>query len=327
MTYKNRLTFLLSLIGALVLVYIVNLIITSNIFGSGSSFYTWLDSKAAPKISKIVFIAGSTEETGQDQAYELVRKNNRWFVSHNSYEYPARQTRIDDLISALTKRAEFPVRTSSVSSHDRFGVGENAPKAVFHGDFSVIMELLLGNDDIFKSETYYRKAGQNDVRSGASAIKSFLTSSANTWYNLRLITESESDGAKVGIENVQRVSVFFGNQTQIFTRKNRGWEIAGIEVANPSVSNIENYIRSILNMEGDNFADFSLKNDPMFANDRIVIEFGNARVVTIHLSEADESGRIHAYVSGTAAGGDFVYSIPPWFAGRIYRDASGFETQ
>jgi len=319
MTYKNRLIFLLSLIGVLALIYIANIIFTSNIIGSSSSFYTWLDSKAAPKISRIVVSAGSSVEAGED--FELARRNNRWFVLHDGLEYPARQMRIDDLMSALTKRAEFPVRTSSVSSHNRFSVGEAASRAVFYGDFSVIMELLLGNDDVLKGETYYRKAGQNDVRSGASTIKTFLTGSPNAWYNLRLISESES------LENVQRVSVYFGNQTQIFSRKNRGWEIAGMDVTNPSVSNIENYLRSILNLEGDNFADISLRDDPMFANDRIVIEFGNASVVTIRLSEADESGRIYAYVSGTAAGNELVYSIPPWSAGRIYKDASSFESQ
>ena len=319
MTYKNRFIFLLSLIGALALIYIANIIFTSNIIGSGSSFYTWLDSKAAPKISRIAVSAGSADENGQD--YELTKRNNRWFVLHDGNEYPARQIRIDDLLSALTKRAEFPVRTSSVSSFDRFGVGDGAPKAAFHGDFSLIMELLLGSDDIFKNETYYRKTGQNDVRSGANTIKTYLTGSPSAWYNLRLISESES------LENVQRVSVYFGNQTQIFSRKNRSWEIAGMDVANPSVSNIENYLRSILNIEGDDFADISLRDDPSFANDRIVIEYGNARVVTIRLSQTDESGRIHAYVSGTAADSDLVYSIPPWLAGRIYRDASSFESQ
>jgi hypothetical protein len=244
----------------LALAYISNLIISSNIVGSGSSFYTWLDSKAAPKISKITVSA-------VEQEYELVKRNNNWFIFHDGNEYPARQMRIDDLMSALTKRAEYPVRTSSVSSYERFGVSDNASKAVFHGDFSVIMELLLGNDDVIKNETYYRKAGQNDVRSGTNGIKTFLTGSAGSWYNLRLIPGSEGSG----IENVQRVSVYYGNQTQIFSRKNRGWEIAGIEVSNPSVANIENYIRSILNIEGDSFADYSLRDDPIFGNDRIVI--------------------------------------------------------
>jgi len=318
MTYKNRLIFLLSLIAVLALAYIANIIFTSNIIGSGSSFYTWLDSKAAPKISKITIISGSAAEqsvSGQD--YELVRKNNRWFVSHEGNEYPARHVRIDDLLSALAKRTEYPVRTSSVSAHERFGVGDNASKAVFHGDFSVILEIILGNDDVLKNETYYRKLGQNDVRSGANTIKSYLTGSANTWYNLRLFSENES------LESVQRVSVFFGNQTQIFSRRNRGWEISGIEAANPSAANIEAYIRSILNLEGDYFADYNLQDDPMFKNDRIVIEFGNARVATIRLSEADETGRIHAY----AAGSEFVYSIPSWAAGRIFKDASDFEAQ
>jgi len=321
MTYKNRLTFLLSLIGVLALAYIANIIFTSNIFGFGSSSYAWIDSKSAPKISKIAFSAA-------DQEYELVRKNNRWFVLHDGFEYPARQTRIDDLLDILSKRADYPVRTSSVSAHQRFGTGENASKAAFHGDFSIILDLILGDDDVLKSETYYRRAGQNEVRSGTSSIKSYFTGSANSWYNLRLVPDSEGSAGAADIANVQRVSVFIDNQTQIFTRKNRGWEISGINVANPSITNIETYIRSILNTEGDNFADSSLKDDPIFGNNHITIEFGNARITTIRLSEADETGRIFAYVSGASfAGGDFVYSIPSWAASRFYRDASSFETQ
>ena len=314
MTYKNRFIFLVSLIAVLALVYIANIIFTSNLTGSGSSAYAWLDSKSAPKISRISVNSG-------EQDYELVRKNNNWFVSYNGHEYPARQARIDDLLSSLTKRAEYPVRTSSVSAHERFGVGDDAPGAVLHGDFSVILGLFLGNDDVLKNESYYRKAGQNEVRSGSGDIKSYLKGSANTWYNLRLVTDSE--GGNVDIENVQRVSVYSGNQTQIFSRKNRGWEISGIKADNPSAVNIEAYIRSILSIEGDNFADFYLRDDPMFGNNRIVIEFGNAGITAIHLSEADETGRVHAYISG----GEFVYSIPSWAAGRLYRDASSFEAQ
>ena len=314
MTYKNRVIVLCSMIGAMALIYAGSIIFNSGMI-SDSSSHTWLDSRTAQRVTRIVIDT-------QEQGFELIKRTNQWFVLHNGHEYPARQIRIDDFLSVFTKRASWPVRSTSDATHERFGMlEENASRVTIYGEYSVLLDLLFGNDDIFRNETYIRKAGNNEVRSGDSSVRVYLTSPVSSWFNLRLIPESENENFDIG--NVQKLSVTNGAETQVFSRANRRWEISGVNAVNPSQNIIETYIRTILNLEGDNFIDTIHRDDPVLNHNRIEMELGNGRIITIRLSEADETGRMLAH----AGGREYIYSIPSWSAGRIFRPALSFETQ
>jgi hypothetical protein len=312
MTYKNRLIFLGSLIGALIVIYIASVIFTSDI-GSKSSSYSWLDSKSSDKIIRIAI-------KDADNEFELKKRNNQWFVSHNNLEYPARQLRVEDFLKLLTTRSAWTVRSTSAGTHERFGLEQSASRVTIYGE-TVLLDLIVGNEDIFKNEIYLRKAGQNEVRAGDNAIKSYISGEAVSWYNLRLIPESEN--GSVDLSSVQRLSVYTPQETQVFSRKNRKWEISGVSVEKPDQNIIDNYVRQIITTEGDNFEESVRSDDPMFDKINMSFELGNGRIVTIRFSDADESGTRFAHVSGK----DYVYFIPAWAAGRLFRSASSFETQ
>ena len=321
MTYKNRLVCLLSLIAVLSLLYTGSLIFSPERNNARSASYVWLDPKLAGRISRIEISVAASQDTGAEgQTVELAKKNNQWFVLRNGNEYPARQMRIEDFTGIFTSRAIWPVRSSSASSHSHFGLdGETASRVTIYGENAVLLELLIGNSDGSGREIYLRKAAQNEVRSGEDKITSYITSPVTGWYNLRLVPEGEN--GEQDMESVQRLSVYRGGETQIFSRLNRGWNISGINVANPAQDMIENYIRVILNTEGDNFADFVSGEEPEFNYGRIVLEFGNGKITTVRFSEPDETGRLFASVSG----GEYIYAIPSWVTTRLFREAASFE--
>jgi hypothetical protein len=314
MTYNNKKLFLLSLIAVLALLYTGSLIFSPERSGSKSASFVWLDSKLAARTGRIVIDTA-------DGIVELVKRDNRWFVLHNGSEYPARQTRVEDFLDIFTQRAPWPVRSSSASAHTRFGLDEKAPRVTVFAENAAILDILLGGDDITGREMYVCRYGQNEVRSGSNAIRAYVTGNVTSWYNLRLISESE-DG-KTGIDNVQRLTVSNEGGTVVFSRKNRIWTVLGIEDAKTDQGVIENYIRVVLNTEGDGFFDTTTDEPPDFTGARILLEFGNGTVKTINFSGADEDGRRIAAVSGS----EYVYSIPSWVVNRLFRDISSFETQ
>jgi len=313
MSYKNKLFFLIILIAVLALLYSGNIIFSSGLLSRTTSF-SWMDSKTAEKTTRIVINTFSGE-------LELLKQNNQWFVSHNESIYPARQIRVQDFLNVLTARSDWPVRSSTASSHERFGLDNAASRVTVYGDNIILLDLLLGNDDYVRNETFFRLAGHNDVRSGDSSIRSYTNSPANNWYNLRLIPESE--GGQLELSSVQRLTAHTPSGSQIFTRSNRGWHITGMEIENPDAHAIENYIRFILNTEGDSFSDIISWDDPAFEHSRLILEFGTGRVTTIRLTDEDESGRRFA----NAVGNTYVFSIPSWTAGRLFREAESFEMQ
>jgi hypothetical protein len=314
MEYKKRLTCILSIIGALAVIYLASFIFDPEIMGTRNASYTWLDSRLAGRTVRIVI--GNEGDT-----VEIVRKNNKWFVLRDGAEYPARQLRVEDFIGILTAHKAWPIRSTSASSHDKLGIGTNAATRItLYGENSTLADLLLGSEDITGREIYIRKYGQNEVRSGENLFALYLTGSVTGWYNLKLIPESE-DG-KVAVDSVQRLSVYGPQATQVFSRKNRMWTVSGLDIADPDQTIIDGYVREVLNLEGDDFVSL-VTDDPSYYENSFVLELGNGGVKTIRVSKADESGNRIALVEGS----DYGYSIAPWAAQKLFRSARDFEKQ
>ncbi|MDR2476475.1 MAG: DUF4340 domain-containing protein [Treponema sp.] len=320
MVYKKKLTVLSSIVAALALVYVLCIIFEPERTNSRSAGYTWLDPKMTGQIDKIV-INNSGART------ELVRKNNEWFVSHNGKEYPARQFRVEDFIGAFTRRASYPVRSSSPASHERLGLTETSASRVTITDGAglPLLDLLAGQTDVTGQDVFLRKQGQNEVRSGENKFSAYITSPRSSWYNLRLFPESEN--GKLDVDGIQRLTVYrsaeSGAAPEVYTRSNREWTISGLSLTAPDPGKVDAYIRGILNTEGDDFDETINAADPVFGDSRLVLELGNGEIKTVRLGPPDETNRRFALVSGSS----FVYSIPGWTAQRLFGNAADFEKQ
>ena len=314
MAYKKKLIVLLSIIAALTLIYTASLVFDPERTAARSSSYVWLDSRLVARVDRIVL-------SSDGESRELVKKNNEWFVLHNGNEYPARQARIEDFLALFTQRVLSPVRYSNAASHAQLGLdAETASRITISGENSALLDILIGLEDNTGKEVYIRRAGQNEVRSGEYLITVYLRGKAGSWYDLKLFPESE-DG-RFTVDDIQRLLVYEEGPPLIFTRSNWEWTVSGAEVANPDSSVIESYIRMVLITEADDFSEVSI-DSPELNHSRIVLELGNGSVRTIRLSEADDTGRRLAHVSGSR----YVYSLPTWSVQRLFRNVSDFERQ
>lgn len=312
--YKNKLIFLLSLIGALTLLYIGSFIFTNERSDIRSASYVWIEERLASRINKIDIKTDS-------QNIELVKKNNEWFVLLNNIEYPARHLRIEDFINVFTKRDYWPVRASNASTHASFGLDSaQADRITFNDSATILLDVLVGYDNVLGNEISMRKFAQNEVRSGDNRVKTYITSPVSSWFNLKLFPEE--NGKTWSHNDIQNLTVNNEGQRLVISKSGRTWTVTNTE--NPDRSNVENYIRTILSAEGDNFAGLLQDFDrDIFTHSSIIVEFGNGNIVTVNFSEPDESGRRLAIVTGR----DYVYSIPAWSGGRLFRDAASFEAQ
>ena len=319
MAYKKKLITLISLIAVLSLVFALTFVFDPQRSGERSAAYTWLDSKQSGGISRIIL----TNDTGK---IELLKTGGQWLVSNNGIEYPARTFRVEDLIGTLTKRAAYPLRSTSASSHERLGLTEDAASriTVYGQDARAqpLLDLLVGHEDNTGNNVYIRRAGQNEVRSGATIVKSFLSGNTQYWYNLRLIPESEN--AKLDVDGVQRLSIYVEEDPpQVFSRWNNEWAISGLTVEKPDMSKVDAYIRVILNTEANDFVSEVQPDDPMFGRIRAALELSNGSVKTISLSDENETGKRYAVVTGS----QYVYSLESWAVQRLFKTAADFEKQ
>ena len=320
MTYNKKFTVLSGIIAALAVIYILTIIFDPQRRSSRSDAYSWLEGGQNDKVTGITI-------TNAGETVTLARNGGKWFVSHDGKDYPARETRVEDLLAALSKRAPYPVRSTNAASHERLSLTEDKATrvTVAAGAGFPLLSLLIGQPDITGQNIYLRKQGQNEVRSGEDIFSSYTTSALTSWYNLRLFPEAETGG--IDAANVQRLTVYppppeDGGDVfpQIFTRRNRQWAF-NFEIANPDMNKVDRYIRDILNTSGDDFAQSISPSDSLFNNSRIVLELGDGSVRTIRLGPPDEDGNRFAAISGS----DWVYSLPGWAAQRLFADAESFE--
>jgi hypothetical protein len=333
MAYKQKLAVLSGLTGLLALVYVLTLIFEPERAGRRSAAYSWLDERQLAQAERIT-ISGPP---GSDNAVELARKNNAWYVAHDGYEYPARQLRVDDFLGLLSGKAPYPVRASTAAAHERLGLGEGAASRILVTGAPppgreaaergpALLDLLVGQGDQTGREVYLRKAGQNEVRSGEDRFSGYISGSRSSWYNLRLFPESEDGG--LDVDGVQRLTVYppaadgSAPEPRIFTRSGTGWTLSGgVAAADPDNSKVDSYIRGILNIEGDDFSAETSPEDPVFNDGRATLELGDGSIRTLRLGAADESNRRLASVSGSP----YVYSLAGWAVERLFRDAAFFE--
>jgi hypothetical protein len=319
MTYKKQLTVLGGIITALALVYLVSIIFDPERRGARSDAYSWLEPSQTGRISGITIANGRETIT-------IARNGGKWFVSHDGKDYPARSVRVEDFISALAKRAPYPVRSTSASSHQRLSLteGQSVRITVAAGAGMPLLNLLIGQADITGQNVYLRQQGQNEVRSGEDIFSLYTNSTITSWYNLRLFPENEN--GMLDASAVQRLTVYppadegENPPPQIFTRKGREWTF-NFPVSNPDMTQVDRYIRDILGTSGDDFVSYVTPSDTLFNNSRLVLEMGDGSIRTIRLGPPDENGGRLAAVSGS----DWVYSIPAWASRQLFADPETFE--
>jgi hypothetical protein len=314
MTYKLKIKVLSGVIAALVLILIFSFVFDPERVNSRSAAYSWLDARQKDAIDRITINNGS-------ETFALILRNGSWFVLNDDKEYPARQLRVEDFITALTKSAPYPVRSSNASSHERLSLTEGAPRVTVTGGAGLpLLDFYIGNRDASGRDVYLRRQGQNEVRSGEDVFSSFVGQSANSWYNLRLFPETEN--GKLSVTSVQRLTVYppaeEGEEIQsyVFTRRGRAW--TSTLIADPDSEKVDSYIQDILNTSGNDFVEKN-SDDPDLHDCRILLELGDGTIKTLRMGPDTGDGR-YAVISGS----NMVYSVPSWAVNRLFPDVSSF---
>jgi hypothetical protein len=316
MTYKLKINVLTGVIGALALILVFSFIFDPEKVNSRSSMYSWLDARQKDAIDRITINNG-------DEVFTLVLKNGNWYVSNGNKEYPARQLKVEDFITTLTKKAPYPVRSSSAASHERLSLTEGSPRVTVTGGAGLpLLDFFIGSNDTSGKGVYIRKQGQNEIRSGDDVFTSFVSSAANSWYNLRLFPETEN--GNLNLSSVQRLTVYppadedgIKPQPFIFTRRGREWTSTDIKALDSG--KVDSYIQDILNTSGNDFVEKD-PNDPDLSDCRVLLELGDGSTKILRMGPDIDSIR-YAVVSGSG----MVYSVPSWAVHRIFPDVSDFE--
>jgi hypothetical protein len=328
MVFKKKLLVLSILTGVLGLVYTATLVFDPERVNSRDASYVWLEPKWVDQADRL-------EIYDQGNAGPVLARNSAgWFVSFEGKEYPAKQSRVEDLFRILSTRAAYPLRASSAASHEKLGL-EDADGAsrivVWGGSASAypLLDLLIGDGDASGREVYLRKNTQEEVRSGENKLASYISGARSSWYNLRLFPDNET--APVGADMVQRIILAppvnpeDGEPRAPFTLSRSGinWVLEGGNGDALDTGKVDSYIRGVVEAEGEDFVASMNSTEPVFTEGQITLQLGDNTTRIIRLGPLLESENRSAVSSGST----HVYSLAEWTMSRIFRDVSYFLTQ
>ncbi|MDR0312512.1 MAG: DUF4340 domain-containing protein, partial [Treponema sp.] len=246
----------------------------------------------------------------------LERKNNIWVMGAASSYYPVKQYRVEELLDSLTRKRNYPVRSSSVDPAV-LGLGDGALRITIRGGAGLpLLDLLIGSIDVSGKEVYLRKAGNKEIRSGPDVFTIYTNSTPQFWYDLRLFPELTPDMVqRVHLSMLSTPNSPLPSENQLtIVRRNNGWIIENLDMPFP---NGESWVRSIIEAQAENFT--SSQSTETYASITLELGTGAIRILNIGSPIADNS-RI-ATVSGSA----YSYSLSEWTVNRLCRDVTFFK--
>ena len=302
MNYKKKVTILSVFVAVLALTYILILFFDSDRRRDPS--FAWLDPSQIDMADRI-------EVFGMNGLTVLRRVNNIWFISEGGIDYPVRQNRVEDLLSALTRRDSYPVRALSAEARERLGLGEISDSRirVSGGAGLPLLDLLIGSTDAIGREVYLRRGGSDEIHSGEDRFTFFTEAVSGFWLDRRLFSAAST-------ADVQQVEVNLPRRdSYVLRRIQGGWVIQGSTSALDALL-VESWLRGVLEAEAENF---SLES-PDIIEATITLHMGDGQSKVLMAGPIDETNVRQVVVSDSS----FVYLISEWTQNRLFRDSSFF---
>ena len=319
MTYKKKAAVLSALIIFLALVYIISFAFDAR--QQSRDTFAWLDS-ASLNLTDSIEIDGSGGKT------VLSRRNNIWVFStgaSGTVDYPVKQGRVDDLLSQLSRRDVYMLRSVSSEGSSKLGFAEGkASRIIVRGGAGLpLLDLLIGTGAV-GHDVYLKRADKNEIYSGEDHVTVYTEGRPNSWYDLRLFPPASSSGMAIDNSFVQQAEIVLppDNGTDAahalpftLSRRGDGWILAGNENAALDISRVEAWLRSVLEAEGGDFT-----NAPVSSEGSITLRFGDGTSRAIQAGPLNDDKSRNVSVSGSR----LTYVLTEWTLNRIFKGSDYF---
>jgi hypothetical protein len=344
--------------GVLALVYALTFVFDAERSAGRQAAYRWLDARSAGVADRIEVRGQDAVDgsTGIDKStlvdgstfVELEKEGDRWFVVYEGKRFPAKQSRIDELFTALTKSGAYAARGSSREVKEKLSLTDDqSSRITVSSGGTPLLTLLVGVEDASGSSIHLRKLGDDTVRGGEDRFSTFTNGSRPSWLDLRLFPDE--NGVKLSADSVQRFTVFpppgsdedddpgedeeSGEDKEgvapppyTLVRDGSGWKAEAAPAGasgEPKTADIDAYIRAIVDTAGDDFAPGLSPEDEGFTDSgavsRVILELGDGSTRTLYRGP-DFSGKKTAALSGSP----YVWLLSDWTANRVFRAGEGF---
>ena len=330
MTFRKKAMILSALLALLVLANLLTFV-----FDPGkprSSSFAWLDPSLVQAADHIELYGRDSINNKGDSGdpVVLIRRNNRWLFRGDGIELPVKQSRVEDLLSALSRKAVYPGRAASREASAALALDEGRSSRILvrGGAGLPLLDLLVGTADALGREVYLRKAGRSEIHSGEDLFTVYTESKPVSWYDLKLFSGggAQDKSGAVTAENVQQIELNFfeaglsgegaEKRSYMLRRQRNGWIMPGNESALIDSQRVDAWLRAVLEAEAEDFS----REAPGAPWQSITLRLGDGSTRVIQAGAPDEMKSRNAILSGS----NLVYVLTERTLSRLFREASYF---
>ncbi|MCX7655840.1 MAG: DUF4340 domain-containing protein [Treponemataceae bacterium] len=318
MTFQKKVYVLSSLLGVLVLVYILTFFLDATKIEETQSRFSLVDPKVLTSLTKIQITRAA------DSPITLIKRGQDWFVQVSEQdEFPVKKGKIEDFFSFFSKKAFYPVRARTKEAHEKLGLtSEKAKKVLLASEKGPLAEFLFGDRDVSGQEVYFRIGEKEEVRSGSDTILSYIEGGLPSWYDLRFFPQEGKYALTSDL--IQRVRIEEkGKAPLTLSRKeNNEWDCQeGTSRFGADPQKVAQYLQTVISTEGETFitaAEKIAKQGVEKAS--ITLELGDGRTKRIVIYKTSDEK-----FTGTSSDTAYVYSLALWSVERLLKKSDDFK--
>ncbi|MDR0910284.1 MAG: DUF4340 domain-containing protein [Spirochaetaceae bacterium] len=335
MKFKTKVLTLGCIAAALAIGIIISFVFDPQRVSTRSSYYQWSTDDALSAATEIVI----HQADGSDISLERAGKDAPWTTTVNSISYPVLQTRVSDMLSAISARKEYPLRAGNAASFNSLGLADSAAKKISVKDSTgaLIIELLVGNTDS-QGDVYLALGGdgagsKKEARSGKDTFTTYLSGGAKSWYDLRLFPDHDANdltAASVLSITIDKPATTgdapSAAESYTLSRAGNGWQLSpAVEGRSVETTAVDTLLTSILDATASDFVTDAAGTGSTSGGGSVKIVADNGLSYTIQIGAKAEEGASSQNVSITSspAGGkfasSFVYSLGDWSVNQMLK--------
>lgn len=318
MMFQRKVQILSGLVLLLSLLFIGTFLFSPDTRAVREATGVLIDKQQSEKLTKI-----DIQRPGLPE-FTLIKRTGQWYARRDAKEYPVKNERVADFLKPFSKPSVFPTRASTIQAHERLGLSDQTAVRVrmWHDEHEgPTLDLYFGDMDATGKEIYFRLANQNEVKSAEDLFSSYLQSSPQSWYDLRLFPQS--NGQSMTPELVQKITWKVDNKDSFSIQRSSTSQWFGfgngLESKEIDTRKVEAFLRDLIGATGDDFAD-SLQNTSNVLEVLITLELGDGRSKKVSIL-SDPITKIHA---ASVTDTPYTYLLSEWQYNQLIMDAAWF---
>lgn len=319
MQYQRKVQILISLIVILSLTLLGTFIFNPEARLMRQATGVLVDSNKLKTITKIEI------QQPQMPPLSFLKRTGQWYAVRDGKEYPVKNDRIEDFLKPYGQPHLLPQQASSAQAHERLGLGPNAASRVTlwsDGTEKPVMDIWFGSMDATGKEIYFRFADSDTVQSVEDNFSSYIQSSPQSWYDLRLFPQTGNQGIKP--ELVQRISWSVESKGSFSLSRSgpSSWNGSGGKLEGKELDSkkIDSFLQDLVSASGDDFTDPVSDDTVQRRKATITAELGDGRTKRLIILSDPEHQSHWATVSDTP----YTYRLSQWLYNKLVKESDYF---